>query len=174
MIILRKPAKPQSQEVYRSGVIVADVLSGALDGANQVFSTTYKYKTDRISVFYNGQALHAPYDFEQTGGNEIRLLYVTPLPDENVRATYELEQTGYGSSQRGQFIIPFGVSSYTVVFSEAFPDIDYTISAELVTNDGNPSVYSLVIGNKTTLGFTAFFSGLIDSNNYTLEWTATT
>jgi hypothetical protein len=174
MIILRKPAKPQSQEIYRSGVVVADVLAGQLDGYNQTFNTTYRYKTDRISVFYNGQALHAPYDFEQTGGNEVKLLYVRPLPDENVRATYELEFASYGDSQRGQFVIPIGVSSYTVSFSEAFPDLDYTISAELVTSDGSPSVYSLVVGNKTAGGFTTFFSGVIDSNNYTLEWIAVT
>ena len=61
MIILRKIAL-QSQEIYRNGTVVADTISGTLNGSNQVFYTTYSYKRDRIDLHFNGQALHTPYD----------------------------------------------------------------------------------------------------------------
>ncbi len=82
MIILRKIALPVAQEIYRNGTIVADTVSGTLDGSNQVFYTSYKYKRDRIDLHFNGQALHAPYDFDQTGDNEVTLIYVTPESNE--------------------------------------------------------------------------------------------
>ena len=172
MIVLRKIARPTTQEIYRSGTVVADDLVGALDGTNQVYFTTYKYRRDRITLFYNGQALHSPYDFMQTGDNEIKLTYVYPIADENVRATYELDVASYDSSRRGRQPIPIGVSSYDVVFTTAFADLDYTTSVELITSDGSPSVYSFVVGNKLESGFTVFFSGIIDTNNYVLEWAA--
>lgn len=85
MIILRKIASTQS-----SSSIVADTLSGTTNGSNQVFSTTYDYQPDRITIYYNGQALHAGDDFLQTGDNQITLKYIAPFPGEPLRATYEL------------------------------------------------------------------------------------
>ena len=170
MIILRKIAQNAAQEIYRNGTIVADTISGTLNGSNRVFYTTYNYKRDRIDLHFNGQALHAPYDFEQTGDNEITLLYVAPQSDEHLRATYEIDTSSYDPSLRAATLIPLGAVSQEVVFPSPLSDITYNISTELVTSDGKPSIYSAVVGNKTVNGFKVFFSGEIDSSNYILEW----
>jgi len=170
MIILRKLAPPSTQEIYRSGVVVADTVSGTLNGSNQVFYTTYKYKRDRIDLHLNGQALHAPDDFKQTGDNEITLIYIKPESDENLRATYEIDTASYDPSYRGATPVLLNAVSQNVVFPSPLSDVNYNVNTELVTSDGNPSVYSVVVGNKTKNGFTVFFSGEIDSNNYVLEW----
>jgi len=170
MIILRKIALPQVQEIYRKGTIVADTISGTLDGVNKTFYTTYNYTRDRIDLHLNGQALHAPNDFDQTGDNEITLKYIAPLPFENLRATYEIDTSTYDPSWRGATPVLLGASSQDVVFPSPMPDLTYNINIELVTSDGNPSVYSVVVANKTVNGFTVFFSGEIDTGNYILEW----
>lgn len=170
MIILRKIAPPSTQEIYRSGTVVADTLSGTLDGSNQTFYTTYKYRKDHITVYYNGQALHPDYDFHQTGDNEFQFIYVAPLSDENIRATYELDSSSLDPSYRSKVAIPLGAISKSVIFPTPLPDATYNVNVELVTADGSPSVYSYVVAQKTAAGFTVFFSGEIDSNNYILEW----
>lgn len=170
MIILRKIALPQVQEIYRNGTIVADTISGTRNGVNKTFYTTYNYKHDRIDLHLNGQALHAPEDFAQTGANEFTLLYIAPLPFENLRATYEIDTSSYDPSYRGATPVLLNAVSQDVVFPSPLADLTYNINIELVTSDGNPSVYSVVVGNKTLNGFTVFFSGEIDSNNYVLEW----
>jgi len=170
MIILRKISPCPPQEIYRNGTIVADTVSGTLNGSNQVFYTTYNYKRDRIDLHFNGQALHAPYDFEQTGDNEVTLIYVKPESDEHLRATYEIDTSGYDPSYRGATPVLLNAVSQNVVFPSPLTDLTYNINTELVTSDGNPSVYSAVVGNKTLSGFTVFFSGEIDSSNYILEW----
>jgi len=170
MIILRKIALPAAQEIYRNGTIVADTISGTLNGSNQVFYTTYNYRRDRIDLHLNGQALHAPNDFTQTGDNEITLIYDAPESDENLRATYEIDTSGYDPSYRGATPVLLNAVSQNVVFPSPLPDLSYNINIELVTSDGNPSVYSSVVGSKTVNGFAVFFSGEIDTNNYILEW----
>lgn len=170
MIILRKIAPTQTQEIYRSGTVVADTVSGTLDGSNQLFHTTYNYRPDKIDLHYNGQALHTPYDFEQTGGNEVRLLYITPQADEHLKATYEIAVGQYDLSYRGATPVLLNAVSQNVVLSSSLPDVSYNVNTELVTSDGNPSIYSFVVGSKTVNGFTVFFSGEIDTNNYVLEW----
>ena len=40
MIVLRKPYRPSLE----TNTVVADVLTGAIDGSNYVYRTTYKYK----------------------------------------------------------------------------------------------------------------------------------
>jgi len=170
MIILRKIALPAIQEIYRNGTIVADTISGTLNGSNRVFYTTYNYKRDRIDLHLNGQALHAPNDFYQTGDNEITLIYDAPEADENLRATYEIDTSGYDPSYRGATPVLFNAVSQNVVFPSPLSDLSYNVNIELVTSDGNPSVYSSVVGSKTVSGFTVFFSGEIDTNNYVLEW----
>ena len=170
MIILRKIARPTAQEIYRNGTIVADTVSGTLDGSNRVFYTTYNYRRDRIDLHYNGQALHAPNDFLQTGDNEITLIYDAPLADENLRATYEIDTAVYDPSYRGATPVLLNAVSQAVVLPSSLPDLNYNINVELVTSDGSPSVFSVVVGNKTVDGFTVFFSGEIDTGNYILEW----
>jgi hypothetical protein len=170
MIILRKIALPSVQEIYRNGTIVADTISGTLNGSNKTFYTTYNYRRDRIDLHLNGQALHAPNDFEQTGDNEITLIYDAPMSDENLRATYEIDTSVYDPSYRGATPVLLNAVSQNVVFPSPLPDLLYNINMELVTSDGMPSVYSSVVGNKTVSGFTVFFSGEIDTGNYILEW----
>jgi len=170
MIILRKIALPEMQEIYRSGVVVADTISGTLNGSNQTFYTTFNYKRDRIDLHLNGQALHAPNDFYQTGDNEITLIYDMPEADENLRATYEVDTTSYDPSYRGATPVLLNAVSQDIVFPAPLADVSYNINKELVTSDGDPSVYSSVVGSKTVAGFTVFFSGEIDTNNYILEW----
>jgi len=170
MIILRKIALPAIQEIYRNGTIVADTISGTLNGSNRVFYTTYNYKRDRIDLHLNGQALHALNDFQTTGDNEITLIYDAPEADENLRATYEIDTSGYDPSYRGATPVLFNAVSQNVVFPSPISDLSYNVNIELVTSDGNPSVYSSVVGSKTVSGFTVFFSGEIDTNNYVLEW----
>jgi hypothetical protein len=170
MIILRKIAPPSNQEIYRSGTVVADTISGTLNGSNQTFYTTFNYRKDHITMYYNGQALHPDYDFEQTGDNEITFNFVSPLPNENLRATYELEAVSYDPSQRGRVSIPLGAVSKSIIFPTSLSDTNYNISIDLVSSDADPSVYSWIIAQKSVSGFTVFFSGEIDSNNYVLEW----
>jgi len=170
MITLRKPYIVSQNITYRSGVVVADTLSGTIDNANQTYYTTYDYKPDHITFFYNGQALHSHYDFEETGTNEVKLLYVKPYPGDNLRATYELAGSGYSDSLSGSQPVAFNAIAQVVNFGTTFSGTDYVLSTELITTDGTPSVYGFVVGNKTASGFTVHFSGEIDSNNYTLEW----
>lgn len=166
MIILRKPYRKQAQE---NGVVVADVLSAG-SGAG-VYHTTYKYKRDRITVYYNGQALHSPYDFDQTGDDEITLIdYVFPLSDEKLRATYELEGFVYGEMLHGQQPVPIGAISQQINFGISLSNTIYRVSIELTTTDGSPSIYSYVVANKAVNGFTVYFSGVIDSSNYVIDW----
>ena len=68
--------------------------------------------------------------------------------------------------------MPLGATSKSIIFPSPLPDTDYNVNVELVTTDGSPSVYSYVVAQKTVDGFTVFFSGEIDSNNYVLEWEA--
>jgi len=84
MIILRKPGRRIIT------VIIADWIGGVRDGSNQVFTTTYAYEPNRINFFYNGQALHSPDDFDETGPNEITLKYVYPDATDELRADYEM------------------------------------------------------------------------------------
>lgn len=167
MIILRKIAPTPN-----TGVIVADTITGAIDGSNRVFYTTYRFKSNRIDLHYNGQTLHSPDDFTQTGDNEITLIYVAPEPGELLRATYELYGTDYTDtiSSKGFVAIPLEAVSQVVTFITPQPDTSYNVNTELVTSDVNPSIYSSIVGSKTVSGFTVFFSGVIDTGNYTLEW----
>ena len=98
MIILRKPAQ------YGGGasVAVAQTLSGNLDGANKVFQTPHEYEPSRISVMYNGQSLHSPEDFEETGLDQITLNYIVPFDDDILRATYEYLGGSAGTSDHGE------------------------------------------------------------------------
>ncbi len=164
MIILRKIA-PAS---WQSGVVIADTMSGAINGSNQAFSTSYEYRTDHITVYYNGQALHPNYDFIQTAAEEITLIYITPTSGDNLRASYELNASS--PNIKGIESVVLGSTSHTVTFADALSDENYNLSVDLVTSDATPSVYSYVTANKTASGFTVFFSGEIDSNNFDLEW----
>lgn len=173
MIVLRKLAQPAETEIYRHGTIVADTLSGTKNNSNQTYYTTYDFEFDRIDLHYNGQALHAPEDFTQgPAQNQVNLIYIKPYSSDVLRATYQMDASNVTPSARNRTPIPFGVSSYTILFSSPLPDTNYNINSDLITSGGTPSIYSYVISGKTVNGFTIYFSGEIDSSNYVLEWIA--
>ena len=64
-------------------------------------------------------------------------------------------------------------SEEAVVFGAAYADTNYTVVITFVnTTDSPASVYSATVTAQETTGFTATFSGDIDSNNYTMHWIA--
>jgi hypothetical protein len=83
MIILRKIKKG-------SNVVIDEPLIGDLNGLNKTFTTPNNFKSDRISIYYNGQKLTSVYDFEITGTNEIELIYLFPGDKDILTATYEM------------------------------------------------------------------------------------
>lgn len=85
MIILRKP------KTQPGVILLAEVPSGIIDGANQVYTTAYNYRPGKIQVFYNGQALHEPDDFTETGYNEFTLTHMLPDGTDELRVTYEVD-----------------------------------------------------------------------------------
>lgn len=249
MIILRRPGRRIIT------VIIADWIGGIRDGSNQIFTTTYSYEPNRINFFYNGQALHSPDDFTETGPNEITLTYIYPDETDELRADYEMlggtttsgndhglllgllddDHPFYHTDARGdaryytqpvvdellaaqdEFIemldspttysgaankvvrvkgdesgvefvdlgigveksgvkdISDGVSSVSVNFASSFSSANYALTLGLEnTSDSPPSMYSMLITNKTAAGFTVSFSGDIDSVNFKLNWVAKT
>ena len=173
MIILRRIATQtvSGDKCYE----IAGTLSGTQDGVNQVFTTEYDYEPGSISVLYNGQALHSPDDFTESGDNEITFIYLKPYSDTVLRANYERSECegADSGSKRGRQNISNGVEQVSVTFSEAFSSTNYVVTTNLVnTNDSYPSVFPYIIGTKTPGGFTVYFQGEIDSSNYVLEWIA--
>jgi hypothetical protein len=79
-----------------------------------------------------------------------------------------------GDTEEGITNIPVGVTSVDVTFSNAFDNDNYILTISLENKvDAEPSVYPILIKNKTVTGFTAEFSGDVDSDNYHLNWRAT-
>jgi hypothetical protein len=72
-----------------TNIILAAQLTGTLNGVNKVFYTPSNYKSGKISLLCNGQALHSSEDFTETGANEITFVHFSPLSDYILRATYE-------------------------------------------------------------------------------------
>lgn len=174
MIVLKRRRPPEPvQSIVGTCVGVAEQLVGDLNNSNQVFTTANDYVPGRISILYNGQALHSPYDFLETGPNEITFIFIRPMSDDTLRATYEYEECGGdGEQMSGAALLPFGVSSYEISFINEIPDTNYIVHTSL-TNviDASPSQYVKIVTDKSTTGFTVEFSGEIDSANYVLEWT---
>ena len=79
-----------------------------------------------------------------------------------------------GETQEGIHVIPDGVSSTAISFPHSFSSDEYILTVGLENKlDSEPSVYPVLIKNKTATGFTVDFSGEIDSANYYLNWRAT-
>ena len=89
MIILRKLATATTTTEVSTSVLVAGDLIGAKDGLNKNFLTEYTYEYDRITIYYNGQALHSPTDFYQTGHNRITFVYLSPDSTDTIKTTYQ-------------------------------------------------------------------------------------
>lgn len=77
------------------------------------------------------------------------------------------------SLKRGSESIANGTDEVSVTFSQVFDDVGYSIVANIVNSTDSPSsVYSYSVKTKTTTGFTVLLSGVVDSANYVLDWTA--
>lgn len=72
-------------------IILGEIPSGDINGVNQVYTTAYYYRPGRIQVYYNGQALHSPDDFTETGYNEFTLTHMLPDNTDELRVTYEVD-----------------------------------------------------------------------------------
>ena len=89
MIVLVK--RKQATNIILAAQLVGE-LNGKIDDpvfGNRVFTTPTNYKSGKISLLCNGQALHRDEDFTETGPNEITLLHFTPFSDYILRVTYE-------------------------------------------------------------------------------------
>jgi len=72
-----------------TNIILNTQLIGILNGINKMFNTPSNYRSGKISLLCNGQALHSTEDFTETGPNEITFVHFAPFDDYILRATYE-------------------------------------------------------------------------------------
>jgi len=63
-----------------------------------------------------------------------------------------------------------GSESLTVLFPEPLSSSDYVLNINLFNEFGTPSMYGMIVTNKTTNGFTVNFSSPLDDDNYKLSW----
>ena len=91
MIVLKKRRTIEDSIITTRGkcVGIAETLSGTLDNSNQVYYTTNDYESGSITVMWNGQSLHSPYDFIESGSNEITFTEISPYAGDKLRANYE-------------------------------------------------------------------------------------
>lgn len=80
MLVLKK---------YGPKFVLAESPKGDIDDLNQTYITKHNYESKKITVFYNGQALHSPDDFEEISSNQFRLKYIFPHPGDEIRVAYE-------------------------------------------------------------------------------------
>lgn len=213
MIILRKITT--STQGSGASVAIAQGLSGTVNGINKIFTTPHDYRSNRISLLFNGQSLHSPNDFLETNNNEITLINIAPIGRDVLRVMYEYDTVASGGvsdhgdldglldddhpqylsesrgdaryythsevdsmvgiSRTGQFSLASGTSSASISFNSSFTTIDYSLSVSLInTVDSDSASYTNSITSKSISGFDVAFSGDIDSDNYILDWIATT
>lgn len=84
---------------------------------------------------------------------------------------YWLDWYLYDTTNAGITSLVMNDQEKIIILNQPCDSTNYVISAILKNVvDSNPSIYSWVIVNQTTTSFTIKFSGIIDSNNYELEW----
>ena len=73
----------------------------------------------------------------------------------------------------GRQSISNATDTVSVAFSSAFASTNYSIETSTSNIiDVEPSIYGIVIEDKTVNGFDVILSGNTDSDNYVLEWSA--
>jgi len=77
----------QAQIIALANLLFPEEPIGAVDGSNNVFTTTYSYQTDRIYPYKNGQQLISPGDFTQSDDKEITLTFA-PQPGDVLFVQY--------------------------------------------------------------------------------------
>jgi len=98
---------------------------------------------------------------------------VHPIQDNDLATKWYVDQITGAHKESGREALSLNDSSKAITFSTAFGDANYSVSAMLNnTTDANPSIYPMIITNRTSTGFTVLFSGDIDSGNYFVEWLA--
>lgn len=167
MITLIKPYK-QSQS---RSVAIAQILTGNINGSNKTFITPHEYEPGRISLLYNGQALHSPEDFEETGTNELTLTYIAPRTGDILRANYEyLGGTSGGSigvSDHGD-LSGLSDDDHPQYLNNARGDIRYYTKSEIDSMiGGNTKSGQLNIDNGATETWVAL-SPALSSADYSI------
>ncbi len=87
MIVLRKI---QTQ----TNIVIGQPLTPNPDGVINTFKTPHNFKSDSITVTWNGQSLYAPDDFIVLNSNTIQFVcdsVYLPKYSDVIRATYERE-----------------------------------------------------------------------------------
>lgn len=164
MIILRKPG----QRGRGAAVAVAQTLSGNVNGANKIFQTPHEYEPSRISVMYNGQSLHSPEDFEETGTDEITFNYIVPFDEDILRATYEyLGGTGGGTSIHGE-LEGLSADDHTQYLNTGRGDARYYTKLEIdaMVGDQRYGQFDLSDGDESA---TISFSPAFSTANYSIS-----
>ncbi|KKN58624.1 hypothetical protein LCGC14_0550430 [marine sediment metagenome] len=76
-------------------------------------------------------------------------------------------------TKRGVQVIPIGANSVSVDFALPFLNMDYHILVTMENIVDSPvSIYSYIITDRRSTGFTVSFSGDMESDNYKLNWIA--
>jgi hypothetical protein len=164
-------------EIIYNGQVLTSPLDFEETGSTEI---TFVYlKPEDITV------LKANYEVEGPGNFGTFLdLDDTPFSYEGHEGEFvKVNQAGDGlefvqiidGSHEGTAPVASGVTSTSVNFDTPFDDANYVLVTDLQnTDDSCPSIYPTIITDKTASGFDVSFAGQIDSDNYYLNWIATT
>jgi len=96
------------------------------------------------------------------------------IHDDRYYTETEVDQL-IGINKSGREPVGLKDTGTSVSFATAFPNSNYSLFVSLEnTIDSPASEYAINIDGKTASGFSVHYSGKIDSNNYYLNWYATT
>jgi len=161
-----------STEIYEGGSVVT--FSGTTTFNS---STTFNGPTSGIChsdldcLDNDDHTIYVPVDGSR--GFTATVSGITPTQDNDLATKWYVDQVTGMHKETGREALALNDSSKAVTFSTAFGDTNYSVSTMLNnTTDASPSIYPMIITNRTSTGFTVLFSGDIDSNNYELEWIA--
>jgi hypothetical protein len=80
---------------------------------------------------------------------------------------------GVEGTRAGSDAVADGTTSLAITFSSALADASYTVNVNFFnTTDTDPLFQSVMIKNKTTTGFTAFWNFPVDTTNYEITYAA--
>ncbi len=80
---------------------------------------------------------------------------------------------GIDGTRAGSDSVSNGATSLAITFSSALADTSYTVNCNFHnTTDSSPIFQSVMIKDKTTTGFTAFWNAPVDTANYEISYAA--
>jgi len=98
---------------------------------------------------------------------------IDPVVDEHLATKGYVDAISYDVIKSGREVMALGDYSKAITFGAAFADESYSASVSLTySGAGEPSIYPYTISSKTNAGFTLYFSGKMDSNDYVIDWIA--